>query len=182
MQTVLEIVFWSSVMLVVFAYLGYPLVIYVCSRLFGVRQEPADWCEEELPRVSLLIAAYNECSVIGERIENALALDYPSDKLQIVIASDGSDDGTNEIVATYADHGVVLLPFFPRAAAVVLNDAAPQVQGEIVMFSDANTMMEPQAVRRVVRWLADDRVGSAVCGWFVRYHHRSECGWDLLAL
>ena len=69
---------------------------------------------EELPDVTLLVAAYNERSVIAERIDNALALDYPRDKLEIVIASDGSDDGTNNIVDSYSDDGVLLMPFSPR--------------------------------------------------------------------
>lgn len=169
MQDALETVFWTCLAVVIYAYVVYPPVIYICSRLFGRRDHPADCPEDELPEVTLLVAAYNESGVIRERIENALALDYPKDKLDIVIASDGSDDGTNEIVESFADRGVVLQPFMPRRGkSVVLNDAMARVRGEIVMLSDANTMMNSQAVRRLARWFADTDVG-AVCGWLDLY-------------
>ncbi len=169
MQTALVVIFWTSTALVVYAYLGYPLAIYLASRLFGRRRDPAAADDAQLPQLSLLIAAYNESSVIGERIENALAMDYPRDKLEIVVASDGSSDGTNEIVQRYADRGVVLLPFPERRGkSVVLNDAIGRLHGELMMLSDANTMMDPQAARRLVRWFSDPAVG-AVCGWLDLY-------------
>lgn len=165
MQTVLEVIFWTCVALVGYAYLGYPLTIYVLSRVFGRHRQPVDCDDEQLPQLSLLIAAYNESSVIGERIENALALNYPRDKLEIVVASDGSDDGTNEIVQRYADRGVVLLPFPERRGkSSVLNDAVGRLRGDLMMLSDANTMMDPQAARRLVRWFSEPTIG-AVCGW-----------------
>jgi cellulose synthase/poly-beta-1,6-N-acetylglucosamine synthase-like glycosyltransferase len=173
MSVTYQVIFWISALLVAYAYVGYPLAIYALSRLFGRRRPPTDCDDEQLPRVSLLIAAYNERSVIGERIENALALDYPRDKLEIVIASDGSSDGTNEIVQCYADQGVVLLPFSPRRGkSVVLNDAVGGLQGEVMMLSDANTMMDPQAARRLVRWFSDPSIG-AVCGWLDLYDTRT---------
>ncbi len=164
MNTTLQTVFWISVLLVVYAYVGYPLAIYVLSRLFGRRRPPVDCENEQLPHLSLLIAAYNESSVIGERIENALAMDYPRDKLEIIVASDGSDDGTPEIVRRYADQGVVLRAFSKRRGkSAVLNDVIRHLQGDVMMLSDANTMMDPQAPRRLVRWFSDPAVG-AVCG------------------
>lgn len=169
MHIALQVIFWGSLLLVAYAYLGYPLTIYAASRLFGRRRQLPEEAGEPLPRLSLLIAAYNESSVIAERIENALAMDYPPDRLEIVVASDGSSDGTNEIVARYADRGVVLLDFPQRRGkSVVLNDAVGRLSGELMMLSDANTMMHPQAARRLVRWFADPTIG-AVCGWLDLY-------------
>jgi cellulose synthase/poly-beta-1,6-N-acetylglucosamine synthase-like glycosyltransferase len=173
MLTALQTVFWISALLVGYTYVGYPLTIYALSRLFGRRSQPADICDEQTLSLSLLIAAYNEHSVIAERIENALNMDYPSDKLEIVVASDGSTDGTNEIVRRYADRGVVLLPFPQRRGkSVVLNDAVGRLRGEVVILSDANTMMDRQAARRLARWFSDPMVG-AVCGWLDLYDSRT---------
>jgi cellulose synthase/poly-beta-1,6-N-acetylglucosamine synthase-like glycosyltransferase len=100
-------------------------------------------------------------------VRNALALDYPADKLQIVIASDGSDDGTAEIVQRFADRGVVLLDYPERRGkATVLNDSISELTGEIVLLSDANTCTDPSAVRNLVRWFDDPTIG-VVCGRLV---------------
>ncbi len=164
MQTALKAIFWISILLLAYNYVAYPLLIYVLSRVFGRKQVPADPADETLPSVSLLIAAHNEEDVISERIQNALALDYPRDKLEIVIASDGSTDGTNEIVERFAGREVVLLAFAQnRGKSTVLNDAINRLRGEIVMLSDANTMMDRMAARRLARWFQDSKIG-AVCG------------------
>jgi cellulose synthase/poly-beta-1,6-N-acetylglucosamine synthase-like glycosyltransferase len=152
---------------VVFCYLIYPLLIFLLSSLFGRRSERPVQTDDQLPFVSLLIAAYNEEENIGNRVENALSLDYPPDRLEIVIASDGSKDDTNEIVrrlaAVFPDR-VRLLPFpVNRGKAAVLNDAVKQLRGSIVALSDANTEMRPDALRCLVAWFAQPDVGS-VCG------------------
>lgn len=165
MLTLLQVVFWGSVAGVVYVYLGYPVLIFVCSRCFGRRRQPAELADDRLPSLSLLIAAYNEEEVIGERIENALALDYPREKLEIVVASDGSSDRTAEIVRSFTERGVVLLDFQERRGkSMVLNDAMTRLHGDLVSLSDANTMMAPDAARRLVRWFGEPEVG-AVCGW-----------------
>ncbi len=173
MSIALQIIFWVAAALVAYAYVGYPLVVFACSRLFGHKRQAVDGAEEDLPTISLLIAAHNEGSVIAERVDNALAMDYPKDKLQIVVASDGSQDGTNAIVESYADRGVRLLAFpQQRGKSAVLNDAVAQLDTELMILSDANTMMEPQAARRLVRWFSDPEVG-AVCGWLQLYDTRT---------
>ncbi len=178
MQTTLQAIFWSCAGLVAYAYVGYPLAVFIASRLFGRRRQPQDYDDEQLPQISLLIAAYNESRVIGKRLENALAMDYPRDKLEIVIASDGSSDGTNEIVERYADRGVVLLAFPQRRGkSVVLNDAVSRLRGDVMLLSDANTMMDPQAARCLVRWFSDPAIG-AVCGWLDLYDTRVGCNAD----
>jgi cellulose synthase/poly-beta-1,6-N-acetylglucosamine synthase-like glycosyltransferase len=160
-------VFWICAGCVFYAYIGYPFVIWCLSRLFGRRLQAPVGGEEDLPTVSLLIAAHNEEAVIGERLRNALAMDYPADKLEIVVASDGSTDATAEIVRRYADDGVRLLAYeLRRGKAAVLNAALPELTGKIIMLSDANTYTEPSAARRIVRWFREPGVG-VVCGRLV---------------
>ena len=118
---------------------------------------------EEWPRLTLLIAAYNEEAVIEQRVRNALEMDYPRDRLEIVIGLDGCSDGTAEIVRGFGQRGVRLLEFDERRGkASVLNAAMNQVNGEIVVMSDANTDIDPQAARRLVQWFRDSRVGAVV--------------------
>jgi cellulose synthase/poly-beta-1,6-N-acetylglucosamine synthase-like glycosyltransferase len=161
------IVFWCGAALVLFTYAIYPLLIWSLSRTFGVQRKPSGASSEIAPTVSLLIAAHNEEQCIEARIRNALASDYPRDKLEIVIASDGSDDRTNDIVREFASDGVKLLDYPDRRGkATVLNDSVDQVSGDIVVFSDANTHYENDAIRRLVGWFAEPQIG-AVCGKLV---------------
>ena len=160
----MEVVFWSSAALVLYAYALYPLVILIASRLCGQSRCVALLADQELPQLTLLIAAHNEQAVIGLRLQNALAMDYPPEKLQIIVTSDGSTDRTAEIVGGFASQGVQLIHDADRLGkAARLNLAMPQSRGEIVLFSDANTFSEPQAARRLVRWFHEPAVG-AVCG------------------
>jgi exosortase len=120
-----------------------------------------------LPHVSVLIAAHNEESVIEDRIRNALALDYPQEKIEVLIASDGSTDRTDEIVRSFAGTHVKLLDYpVRRGKAAVLNDTMPRLRGEIVILSDANTHTESDAARALVRWFNDPKV-DVVCGRLV---------------
>lgn len=161
-----EFIFWSCTASVAYAYAIYPPVVYICSRLFGGATSAPHLFDEDLPTISLLIAAHNEDAVIEERIHNALAMDYPREKLQIVIASDGSDDRTVDIVRRYAGR-VRLLHFSARQGkAATLNASIQQLSGDIVLLSDANTAIDPAAARNLVRWFADPNVG-AVCGRLV---------------
>lgn len=158
-----ELLFWLSLALVVYPYAGYPALLFLLSKLF---RRPVQRASIE-PPVSLLIPAYNEEKVIEAKIRNALALDYPADKLEIVVASDGSTDATNDIAARFTNSGRVrLLAFSPnRGKTAVLNDAVGRLRGEIVVFTDAASMLEPDAVRRLVACFADPRVG-AVSGLY----------------
>ncbi|MDZ7265860.1 MAG: glycosyltransferase family 2 protein [candidate division KSB1 bacterium] len=150
-------IFWLCVSLILWVYAGYPLLLWVKSRLLPAA--PVARCEIE-PPVTLLISAYNEAAVIRRKLENSLALDYPPDKLEIIVISDCSDDGTDDIVRTYAGRGVRLLRMPARGGKTAgLNAALPTARGEIVIFSDANAMYDPATVRRMVRNFADARVG-----------------------
>lgn len=165
-ETITAACFWCSACGVVYAYLGYPLVIFAFSRMFGHPPIPPVVHDLELPTVSLLIAAHNEAGVIEDRIHNALDLSYPEDRFKIVIASDGSDDGTAEICACYGARIRPLLFPVRQGKPATLNAAIPQVDGDIVVLSDANTRMDVQALRCLTRWFVDPAVG-AVCGRLV---------------
>ena len=153
-----------SIACAAYVYVGYPILVWMLARLFGRSAVPAAADNTDLPFVSLVIAAHNECDVINDRIQNALALDYPRDRFEIMIVSDGSTDSTNAIVQSYANRGVTLLAFEKnRGKAAALNDAFRQIKGDVVVLSDANTNMAPDAVRRLAEWFADPNVG-VVCG------------------
>ena len=156
-------VFWASVGLVAYVYVGYPLLLFLVSRIWSrpVRKAPVT------PRVTMIIAAYNEEEAIAAKLENALALDYPPDRLEIIVASDGSTDSTNRIVAErYAGRARLLaLPRGGKTAAQ--NQAAAVATGEILVFSDATTMYDRGALAAMVASYADPGVGSV--GGDVRY-------------
>ncbi|MBI5305262.1 MAG: glycosyltransferase family 2 protein [Chloroflexi bacterium] len=151
----LAFVLWLSVGEVVYAYAGYPILLTLLAR---VRRRPLQR-QPITPPVSLIIAAYNEEAVIAAKIENALALDYPRARLDILIAADGSTDRTCEIARAFASRGVRVLHEPPRRGKLAaMNRAAPFATGDILVFSDANAMMEPPALCALVASFADPRV------------------------
>ena len=155
MVTVAIGIFWFLLGLIVYVYMGFPILVGVVGYFYNrrVRKQPFT------PTVSLVIAAYNEEQSIAARLDNALALAYPPDALEIIIASDGSDDATAEIVATYASRGVRLLDLPRRGKIHALNDAVAQATGDILVFSDANTDFGSEALRHLVENFADGTVG-----------------------
>jgi cellulose synthase/poly-beta-1,6-N-acetylglucosamine synthase-like glycosyltransferase len=167
MPRLAELILAASLALVGYCYFMYPIVIWICSRLFGRRPVLPLAADDNLPPVTLLIAAHNEERWIRARIENALAQDYPPHKLDVVVASDGSRDATVAIAAGFADRRVRVLDFREnRGKATSLNAAFPESRGDVVVFSDANTFFEPAALRNLVRWFADPSIGT-VCGRLV---------------
>ncbi len=156
----IEVLFWASIGLIVYAHVGYPLLLAVVSRLFGREPEPPPE-GFELPRVTLIVAAYDEEDVIERKVADALALDYPRERLEVVVASDGSKDRTAELARAAGADRVLELPRGGKVAA--LNAAVRETRGEIVAFSDANSFWAPDALRRLVARFADERVGY-VCG------------------
>lgn len=158
MSTLGAIAAWSAAFLVAYVYLGYPILIGLLARL---RPRPIRQGKIE-PSVTLLISAFNEAHVIGEKLTNALALDYPKDKLEILVISDASTDETDRIVNAYASRGVTLLRMPDRGGKTLgLNAAMKVAKGEIVVFSDANIMYLPDTLRRLVQNFADPSVGCA---------------------
>ncbi len=159
-----RLLFWISAGFSVYVYIGYPILLWGLQAVF--RSSPPQQPVE--PSVSLLVAAYNEGAVIAEKIRNSLALDYPVDKLEIVVASDGSRDATAEIVRSFTGSAggtgreVRLLNYEQnRGKMAVLNDAVPQLRGDIVAFSDASSMLAANSVRTLVQSFHDPRVGAA---------------------
>ena len=151
-----ELAFWIALGVLGYGLIGYPLLVALLARL---RPRPVARADIE-PTVTLIIPAYNEAGVIAAKIENSLALDYPRERLEILVASDGSTDGTEVEAARYHDRGVQVIAFPVRRGKLhVLNDVAPKASGEIVVFSDASGMLGPLALRRLVRSFADPDVG-----------------------
>jgi len=167
------VVFWCAALALVHTYFLYPIILFLVEGaaqvywnvryMNGGQDRRALRGAERPPKVSLVVAAYNEASCITQKLSNSLSLDYPAERFEVLIGSDGSTDGTNEMVQACGDPRV-RLSAAPRAGkTTVLNRCVPEANGEIVILSDANTMIEPDAVKRLVRHFEDPDVG-AVCG------------------
>lgn len=171
MNTVAEILFWFSAGLIAYTHLGYPLALWTLTHLLGRDRfqifgpyrgsNGGNGVAEGLPTVSLIVPAYDEEDVIAEKVGDALALDYPRERLQVIVASDGSSDATAERARAAGADLVLELP--PGGKVATLNAAAEQATGEILAFSDANSAWAPDALRQLVDAFADPEVGY-VCG------------------
>jgi poly-beta-1,6-N-acetyl-D-glucosamine synthase len=149
--------FWFFVIFIIYSYAGYPALLALFTRL---KSKPAPYPPHE-PTVTLLIAAYNEESSIAEKLENSFLLDYPREKLQILVTADGSNDKTAEIVAGVANRGVEL-SYHPerRGKMAAINRALEMVRGEIIVFSDANNMYDAGTLRALVAPFVEPTVGA----------------------
>lgn len=155
----------TCIALVTYNYFVYPVAVIALSRLRPPPRLPElPPAREDWPSVSLVIAAYNEDRVIGAKIGNSLALDYPRDRLEIIVVSDGSDDRTADIVMSFADEGIIgLHNSARRGKSSALNRGVARAVGDIVVFSDANNDFAIDALQLLVRHFADPAVGG-VCG------------------
>lgn len=151
--------FWGSWGLIVSTYIIFPLLTILRGRLFRRSYQSQNQDQAHPPHVSLVIPAYNEAKNIVQKLDNALALDYPRDQLEILVASDGSDDGTNELVEPYQEAGVRLLVLPRQGKAHAMNCAVEAAQGEVLAFSDADSMIDPDALRILVAPLSDPEIG-----------------------
>lgn len=160
MEPLLRALLWGSVGFVLYVYLGYPLLLALLALGWGEKRPFSPQPNAQLPTVTLIIAAYNEEAVIATKLQNTLALDYPADKLQIIVAADGSDDATAAIVQRFAPHGVVL-SFSPlrQGKVMAINRAAAQATGCILAFSDANNLYAPDTLRQLVAPFVDPAIG-----------------------
>ena len=148
-----EFTFWTAAGVLAYTLFGYPLLAWLRARVCRRDAARAD----VTPSVTIVIVAHNEAAGIGKKLQNLHQLDYPREKLEIIVASDGSDDGTNDIVER--DSGVTLLPFPRQGKIPALNQAAEHAKGELLVFSDANSMYATDALRWLVRAFADPNVG-----------------------
>lgn len=160
-----ELILWISVGCIVYSYAIYPFILTFVAKIFSKKvSNNTLLADDELPHVTVIIAAYNEEKVIKDRVENLLLQDYPLSKLTILIGSDGSTDDTNKILSTF-DEPILHNHLFEenRGKANVLNDLFERTQDDIAVLSDANTNFESDAIRRLVSHFKTEKVG-AVCG------------------
>ena len=151
----LEIIFYLLAAVVAWAYLGYPLAVL----LRGFIWRKPYLREPITPKVSMIIACHNEDEGIEAKLNNILSLDYPKELLEVIIASDGSTDKTEEIVSRYTNDQIRLLCLPRGGKTPALNAAVAQANGEILLFSDANSMYREDAIRKIVQPFADANVG-----------------------
>ncbi len=153
--------FFAAFAVPAYSYFIFPAILYVLVRM---KAKTFNESEDQEPSVTLLISAYNEATVIEEKIQNSLNLDYPSNKLQIFVLDDGSSDGTDGIVASYAGQGITHFRVDGRGGKnVAINETWPEISSDIVVFSDANCMYQEDAIRCLVKHFSDERIG-CVCG------------------
>lgn len=156
---ILEILFWCCVFLVFYTYIGYALLLYTFVRIKEKRSpyRKTTW-KEELPEITLLIAAYNEESIVEEKMANCLKLDYPKEKLTLAWVTDGSTDATNLKLSRFPGVKVYFSPE-RKGKTAALNRVLPFISTPFTAFTDANTMLNPEAIREIVNAFADPKVG-----------------------
>jgi len=155
--TLLETGFWAAAALLAYGYVGFSALMYLLARL---RPSPTASDPSYRPSVSLVIAACNEEKTIREKLENTLRLDYPRDRLEVIVAADGSNDATADIVREYAGRGIRLLHRPERQGkSAALARAVAECGGDILLFSDANTDYSVDVIRNMVKHFADPEVG-----------------------
>lgn len=165
----MKYLFFISLGLLVYTFVWYPLMLFIVSRLFSKQTKK----DSRLPSVTLIISAYNEERSIREKLENTLKLDYPKEQLEIIVVSDGSTDNTDTVVRSFEKRGVALMRIDGRKGKThCQNRAVEKASGEILIFSDANSMYDSRAIRVLVSNFADPNVG-VVCGE-LRYIKRSD--------
>lgn len=160
-----QAVVWLCIGMLGYTYLGYPLLMYLLAKLRRLRQRPApaaapDTNHQDWPFVSFLIPAHNEQSVIRQKVENTLNLDYPKDRLRITVVSDGSTDQTNDMLASYGENEIQYIPLPKRQGkTTVLNQTIPTLPGEIIALSDASGLLQSDALKKLVRHFGNPQVG-----------------------
>jgi len=153
----MSMVFWFCLGALVYAFILFPALLWLFSRVAG--KKPVR-CGNHLPRVSVILSVYNEEAVIGDKIGNFLALDYPEDRIELVVVSDGCSDRTEELVRACESARVRLFVQQERGGkTLALNRGVREAQGEVLVFTDANSMFEPDAVRRLVSHFAAHEIG-----------------------
>lgn len=151
-----KIIFFASIFLSVYSYILYPALLFILNCIYRVKIASID----STPFVTLIISAYNEEEIIEEKIKNSLMLDYPKNKLEIMVVSDHSTDKTDEIVRSYSMDGVVLHSQSVRMGKTAgLNEAVKEAKGDIIVFSDADSMYPSDAIRKMTNYLSDSFVG-----------------------
>jgi len=158
----LKILFWATLLIVFYTYIGYGILLYIIIRLKrllkGSPLQAAMPTDDELPTMTLMICAYNEEDVVAEKMENTLALDYPKDKFRIMWVTDGSNDRTNELLKAYPEVDIVFSPE-RRGKTAALKHGLRELKTRYVAFTDANTMINTGALREIARLFSDPTIG-----------------------
>lgn len=153
-----EYIYWLSFAVLFYCYIGYGLVIFFFNNIMVLFRAKSDEVKQKLPTVTIIISAYNEAQVIDQKIANTLAIDYPSDKLVIIAVTDGSDDGTPEKIQQFS--GIKLLHQPERLGkTAAINRAMRFVETSVVVFTDANTMLNPECIRKITAHYNNDKTG-----------------------
>lgn len=157
--TVIRYLFWISIFFVFYTYLGYGILLYISVKIKELFKKPDSLVmPSPFPEVTLFIAAYNEEDIVASKMENCRALYYPDDKLKIVWITDGSNDRTNELLKQYPEVTTLFQPE-RRGKTAALNRGIQYVKTPYVIFTDANTMLNKEAIREIVRQFSDPKVG-----------------------
>lgn len=154
----MEIFFWTCIFIVFYVFVGYGMLISILAKIKGTK--PIETlADEDLPEVTFLVAAYNEEEIIEEKIKNTLALDYPKDKLKIKVVTDGSNDGTNDIVSRFSEAELCFKP--ERAGKIAaVNRVMPSVESALTVFTDANVMINKDGLKNMIRHFQSNLVGA----------------------
>jgi len=174
----MEIIFWISLIIIVYTYLGYGFILYLMLRIrrvfYGQRPQ-VFYDHDQMPTCTLLIAAYNEESFITEKIRNTLKLEYPEGKLEIIFITDGSTDNTPNILKEYPQ--IKLLHQDERKGKVAaMHRAMEHVKTEIIIFTDANTLLNKDALLKISRHYADSKIGAVAGEKRVHYDKKADAG------
>ena len=161
-MTTLKILFWLCLFIVFYTYIGYGLLLYVIlsvrRMVWGKRRGSAVGSDDELPPMTLMICAYNEEEIVREKMENIRQLDYPREKLCIMWVTDGSDDHSNDLLREYPEVTLVYSPE-RRGKAAAMQHGLRENKAPFVIFTDANTMLNANAIREIARLFMEENVG-----------------------
>ncbi|GAB5528079.1 MAG: glycosyltransferase family 2 protein [Roseivirga sp.] len=154
----MEALFWTSAFIIAYTFIGYGIIITLLARL-RKKRPIAEMAEDDLPDITLVVAAYNEADIIEAKVRNCLALDYPADRLKLLFVTDGSDDGTENLIQHIPEVRVFHQPERQGKIAAV-NRIMPHVQTDITFFTDANVMITPKGIRQMAHHFQSNLVGA----------------------
>lgn len=161
MDKIFEYIFWAAIFMICYTYAGYPILLIL---LTSMKYNPVKNWKKDLPKVTIIVAAHNEEKVIAKKMENILTLDYPKEKLNAIIVSDGSTDRTPQIVGRYEGDRIKSITLNERHGKTACqNIGVEMADGEILVFSDANALYRKEAISKLVQHFNEERVG-CVCG------------------
>src|ERR1700733_5096768 len=158
MLAFLEVVFWSSCLVFFYNYAGYAVLVYLFNKLQKTDHKAHGQISDFYPPVSFIVAAYNEADCIRQKLQNTLALEYPSPSLELIFITDGSTDATPAIISEFPAVRLLHRPE-RKGKSAALNRAAEEARNDVLIFSDANTLLNSDAIKNIVRHYQDPATG-----------------------